>query len=293
MSIFKTALLCAAVVTLSYSPTWAQDEPAGQERQRPRMGMRDRGTTPGQAGEWAGRRPGMDRMSTDPEVRARMRERMAERMGESTGPMMRQRMRPGEGASSAANESTGPRAGMSRRGEAGGAVEIGSAAPDFHVTDAEGKPHSLADQRGKIVVLEWTNPGCPYVQRHYTKGTMKELAQKYKGQDVVWMAVDTTTGNTPEKSAEWAKKNELSYPILIDKDGSMARAYSARTTPHMFIIDKSGNLVYQGAIDDDPNGNKGEQAINYVDKALAKLTTGGQPEVSTTQPYGCGVKFPN
>jgi peroxiredoxin len=166
-------------------------------------------------------------------------------------------------------------------------------APDFNLKDADGKTHSLADYRGKVVVLEWTNPGCPFVQRHYKNGTMKNLAAKYAGKGVVWLAVNSTKTNTPADSQAWAKEKELPYPTLQDAEGTMGKAYGAKSTPHMFVIDKEGKIAYQGAIDDDPQGDKGASAVNYVQAALDKVLKGEQPDTVRTTSYGCGVKYKN
>jgi peroxiredoxin len=170
------------------------------------------------------------------------------------------------------------------------AASTNGAATSFNVKDADGKTHALADYKGKIVVLEWTNPGCPYVKRHTAAGTTKKLNDKWKGKDVVFLQV-----NSASPSAEDAKKASeagAGVPVLID-DGTMGKAFGAKTTPHVFVLDKEGNVAYQGAYDDDPDGEKGASAVNYVDNAIAKLSEGGKPEVAQTKPYGCGVKFKN
>jgi peroxiredoxin len=287
----------------------AQD--AAEQRQRPRRMRADDGST---TGPGTGVRRGRGMM--DPESTGAMRRGMAPGMQEGSTTAMRERMRQrpgtdpasdaagaerstlrqGETASTAATGAAatpaagGGAAGASYAGTSQAPVSVGTPVQDFHATDASGQQVSLSQHRGKIVVLEWTNPECPYVKRHDQKGTMKQLAQKYAGQDVVWLAVDSTNTNTPEKSAAWQKSQNLPYPILVDRDGSLARAFGAKTTPHMFVIDKEGRLAYQGAIDDDPGGNN-QNPRNYVDEALAKLNAGEQPEMTNTQPYGCGVKY--
>ena len=120
------------------------------------------------------------------------------------------------------------------------------AAPDFTLADADGKKHSLADHRGKVIVLEWTNPDCPFVQRHYKSATMKNLAVKYADKGVVWLAVNSTKTNTPADSKAWAKEKQLTYPTLQDAEGTVGKAYGAKTTPHMYVIDKDGKIAYQG-----------------------------------------------
>lgn len=140
-----------------------------------------------------------------------------------------------------------------------GAKNIGAAAkaPDFNATDYTGGKHSLAGYRGKVVVLEWLNPGCPFVQRHYREGTFKKLAGQYSGSGVVWLAVNSTSGTKAEDNKKWAEEHSLPYPILVDKSGEVGKLYSAKTTPHMFVIGREGSIVYQGAVDDDPSGGQG------------------------------------
>lgn len=165
----------------------------------------------------------------------------------------------------------------------------GNKAPEFTLANYDGKTISLSDYKGKIVVLEWFNYECPFVKYHYEKAkTMIELPNKYK--DVVWLAINSTGHLTTEKNKEFAEKHKLSYPILDDRSGKVGHAYGARTTPHMFIIDAKGNIAYNGAIDNSPMG-KEENVINYVDKALAELTTGKEVSTPTTEPYGCSVKY--
>ncbi|AXA36513.1 MAG: thioredoxin family protein [Candidatus Sumerlaea chitinivorans] len=170
------------------------------------------------------------------------------------------------------------------------APQIGSAAPDFELKDSSGKVHRLSDYKGKIVVLEWINPTCPFVKRHYKANTMKSLAEKYAKDGVVWLAIDSSHFVTAEDAQKWIEQNKLSYPILIDADGKVGNLYGAKTTPHMFIVNKDGTLAYRGAIDDDPRGEK-EKPLNYVDAALAKLVAGQAPETVETKPYGCSVKY--
>ena len=139
---------------------------------------------------------------------------------------------------------------------------LGAPAPIFSLEDQDGKKVSLSDFAGKVVVLEWTNPDCPFVKRHYEAKTMTTTANKYKDKDVVWLAINTTHYMAKEKYKEWIKTHNISYPILDDHEGTVGRMYAAKTTPHMFIIGKDGKLVYQGGVDDDNNGDKGKTAIN-------------------------------
>ncbi len=168
-------------------------------------------------------------------------------------------------------------------------AELGKPAPQFTLNDSSGKAVSLSDFSGKVVVLEWVNPQCPFVQRHYQTGTMKTLADKYNGK-VVWLAVNTTSSATPADNAAWISQYALPYPILSDTGGTVAKAYGAKTTPHMFIIDQQGKLAYRGGIDDDPQGNKADRT-NYVEKALDQLLAGQTVTQPETRSYGCSVKY--
>ena len=168
----------------------------------------------------------------------------------------------------------------------------GKRAPSFELSSFDGKTVSLSDYRGKIVVLEWFNFECPLSRYHYeTKNTMVELANKYKGKNVVWLAVNSTSHTTPGPNKTFAKRHGLPYLILDDRSGKVGRAYGAETTPHMYIINPRGNIVYEGAIDDSPLGQKKEGVVNYVDTALAELTAGKAVSTPKTKPYGCTVKY--
>ena len=171
-------------------------------------------------------------------------------------------------------------------------AKVGEMAPDFSLQDQNGKTVKLADLKGKVVVLEWFNQGCPYVVRHYKTKTMTSTADKYKGQDVVWLAINTT-GKSAEDNKTSAEAWGITYPILNDTTTQVAQAYGAKTTPQMYVIDKEGKLVYNGAIDDDSSadGTKGDKATNYVAKALDEVLAGKPVSVSETKPYGCGVKY--
>jgi len=175
-----------------------------------------------------------------------------------------------------------------KEGESGEDVK----APQFTLKNYDGKEVSLSDCAGKIVVLEWFNYECPFVVYHYEKPkTMASLAAKYKDKDVVWLAVNSTKHLTTEKNKAFAEEHKLGYPILDDRAGKVGRAYSAKTTPHMFIIDTEGKIVYDGAIDNSPMGRKKEDAVDYVDTALAALTAGKAVSTAKTKPYGCSVKY--
>jgi peroxiredoxin len=163
-------------------------------------------------------------------------------------------------------------------------------APAFTLEDVDGKKVSLSDFADKIVVLEWMNPGCPIWTRHHKAGTFRKLAEKYKDKGVVWLAINSTHSADKEKNKKFAETEKVPYPILDDHAGTVGKAYGAKTTPHMFVIDKHGRLAYEGAIDDDPAGKK-ENPLNYVDQALTELLAGKAVSVPKTEPYGCSVKY--
>jgi len=167
----------------------------------------------------------------------------------------------------------------------------GKEAPAFTLKDENGKDVSLSDLAGKTVVLEWINPDCPIWMRHFRSKTMIDLASKYQKKDVVWLAINTTHYWTQAKNKQFAEN--LPYPILNDQDGTVGRKYGAKTTPDMRIIDAKGNLLYSGAIDDDPSGRKLKKgtAKNYVDEILAQVTAGKSVSYTETRPYGCSVKY--
>jgi len=167
-------------------------------------------------------------------------------------------------------------------------------APEFELDSFDGRKVKLSDYKDQIIVLEWFNPECPYSRYHYeTAKTMVETAKKYRDKGVIWLAVNSTIKTTPEVNRGFAEKYKLPYPILDDRSGDLARKYGARTTPHMFIIDKEGRIAYDGAIDDAPLGTGPPSAgtLNYVDKALAELTLGRQVSLPNTPPYGSPVKY--
>jgi peroxiredoxin len=166
---------------------------------------------------------------------------------------------------------------------------VGKPAPAFKLTDASGTEHDLASYKGKIVVLEWTEQGCPYVKRHYASGTMQKLAKKHEGK-IVWLAVNSSHFVKDEETLGWKKDNGITYPVLLDADGKTGRAYGAKTTPHMFVIDAEGKVAYEGAIDSDSRGES-ETVTNYVDAAITSLLAGKPVEVTATRPYGCSVKY--
>ncbi|HEX5760765.1 MAG TPA: redoxin domain-containing protein [Thermoanaerobaculia bacterium] len=172
---------------------------------------------------------------------------------------------------------------------------VGETAPAFKLSDATGKTHELSDYSGKVVVLEWINPNCPFSARHAREKTMTELARRH-GQ-VVWLAVNSTSDSHPNylEPAEhlaWNRDNGIDYAVLYDPKGTVGKAYGAKTTPHMYIVDEQGKIVYNGAIDDDPSGRKAEaQRANYVGLGLVAQAADRQPDPAATKPYGCSVKY--
>jgi peroxiredoxin len=177
---------------------------------------------------------------------------------------------------------------------AGPGVDVGDKAPAFTLSDVKGESVSLADYRGKVVVLEWINPDCPFVKRHYGEDTMKKLTSAYDDRGVVWLTVNSTKYMDGAANASFATKENVDWPILVDQDGKVGHAYGAATTPHMFIIDKEGKVVYDGAIDDDPRGNKAAgERTNYVAQALDEVLAGKAVSTPETKPYGCSVKYQN
>jgi len=175
---------------------------------------------------------------------------------------------------------------------AGPGVDVGDKAPGFTLNDSAGKKVSLADFKGQVVVLEWTNPDCPFVKRHYQEGSMKNLTSAYSESGVVWLTINSTNYMDAEANAAFAKKEGIGWPVLVDQDGTVGHAYGAATTPHMYIIDAKGTVVYEGAIDDDPRGNMEAGArTNYVSQALNELATGKAVSTPETKPYGCSVKY--
>jgi peroxiredoxin len=170
-------------------------------------------------------------------------------------------------------------------------VSIGAKAPDFTLQDQNGKPISLHDFAGKIVVLEWTNPECPFVQRVYREKTMQTLYSQYKDKDVVWFAINSSNFATNDTNKQWAVDQNISYPILNDSSGTTGHAYHATNTPNMFIIGTDGTLLYEGAIDNDPEGEKTNDKINFVHQALDEILAGKSVSDPQTKPYGCSVKY--
>lgn len=183
--------------------------------------------------------------------------------------------------------------------EALASVENGAAAPAFSVQDASGATRTLAEFRGRTVVLEWTNHGCPYVRKHYDAGNMQTLQREAAADGIVWLQVISSApgeqGYLDGAGALARVQTDSAAPsaTLLDPSGAMGRAYGARTTPHMYVIDPQGVLRYQGAIDDRPSARPAslEGATNYVRAALADLAAGRAVQTASTVPYGCAVKY--
>lgn len=175
----------------------------------------------------------------------------------------------------------------------------GAPAPQFTGTDANGATHHLSDYAGKIVVLEWTNNQCPFVQKHYNSGNMQRIQKEARAQGVVWFSVvSSAPGKEGYVTAAQARevvqqRGAVPTGVILDASGDLGRTYGAKTSPHMFIIDAQQRLVYQGAIDDKPTTDPAslQSARNYVREALASVEAGRQVAVSETTPYGCSVKY--
>ena len=170
-----------------------------------------------------------------------------------------------------------------------GGAGVGDSAPDFTLNDLDGNTVTLSEIEG-VRVLEWVNPDCPFVKRHYTAGTMKKLAAAYQSKGVTWLAINSTHYKDLAANQSFAKTNGLSQTILMDPTGKVGHLYGAATTPHMFVVDAAGTIVYEGAIDDDPRGTEAEPT-NYVSAALDQVLTGQPVTTAETKPYGCSVKY--
>ena len=166
-------------------------------------------------------------------------------------------------------------------------VNTGELAPDFTLLDQEGNSHTLSAYRGKTIVLEWTNPTCPFVEFHYKNDTMNKLSKA--NPNVVWLTINSSHFTTAEDNKKWARSENVKT-VLADPSGQVGRSYEARTTPHMFVINPEGKVVYQGAIDDNPHMDQ-KVSVNYVKEALNALKAGKKVTVSETRPYGCSVKY--
>ncbi len=179
------------------------------------------------------------------------------------------------------------------------ALRVGDPAPDFSGTDSHGQTHKLSEYKGKFVVLEWTNKGCPYTRKHYDSGNMQSLQKQWTAKGVVWL---TVLSSAPGEQGYMTAAQENAYigkvhadptAALLDPAGAIGHEYDAKTTPHMFVIDPSGKLIYDGAIDDHPTTDVSDipTSKNYVSAALTEAMA-GQPVATTyTRPYGCSVKY--
>ena len=179
------------------------------------------------------------------------------------------------------------------------AVEVGKTAPEFSLKDISGRTHNLSDYKGKTVVLEWVNPECPFVRKHYGSGNIPKLQTSAKSDGVVWLSINTGQPGDQgvydaKRHAEWAKSvSAFPSAYLRDPDGQVGRLYGAKATPHIFVIKGDGTLVYNGAIDSIRSADVDDiaKAENYVASALAAVKAGKPVANATTQPYGCAVKY--
>jgi peroxiredoxin len=176
---------------------------------------------------------------------------------------------------------------------------VGKTAPDFTLKDLTGKEVKLASFKGKVVVLEWFNPGCPFVKKSHTVGSLVDTAKRHAKAGVVWLGINSGApgkqGNDLAMNTEAVKTWSMAYPVLRDEVGTVGKAYGATNTPNMFVINKAGTVVYAGAIDNSPDGEgqspEGGKLVNYVDAALAALAAGRAVATPVTKPYGCSVKY--
>jgi peroxiredoxin len=181
------------------------------------------------------------------------------------------------------------------------ALTPGTQAPDFKGTDSNGVTHSLSQYRGKYVVLEWANKGCPYEQKHYLSGNMEALQKEWTDKGVIWLSILSSApgeqGNvTPAEENQYLKQMHAApTAAILDPSGSIGRLYQAKTTPHIFVIDPTGKLIYQGAIDDKPTTDLADikTAHNYLNEALNAAMSGKPVPIASTRPYGCSVKYKN
>ncbi len=176
---------------------------------------------------------------------------------------------------------------------------VGKPAPNFTLKDLDGKTTSLHDLLGKTVVLEWFNPECPFVRMSHTKGSLVGTAKKHMGAGIVWLAINSSApgkqGSGLDKNVDGKKRYDMPNPILLDESGDVGHTYGATNTPHLYVVDPQGVLVYKGAIDNSPDGEgespTGGKLVNYVDAALGDLAAGRPVAVNDTRAYGCSVKY--
>ena len=179
------------------------------------------------------------------------------------------------------------------------AAEPGEAAPEFTLTDSKGTSHKLSDFRGKLVVLEWLNHECPFVKKHFSGGDMQKLQKEYTAKGVVWLSIISSAPGKqghrtgPQADVDTKDKNAAPTAVLLDPAGEVGQKYEAKTTPHMFVIDKEGKIIYAGAIDSIKSTNSADvaQAENHVRQALDAALAGKPVPTSKTAPYGCSVKY--
>ena len=182
-----------------------------------------------------------------------------------------------------------------------GAITPGALAPDFQGTDANGATQTLSQYRGRYVVLEWANQGCPYDRKHYLSGSMEALQRQWTAKGVIWLSVISSAPGeqgyvTPAEEKDYLRTMHAApTAAILDPSGTIGRLYAAKTTPHMFVIDPSGKVIYQGAIDDKPTPDQADLkgAHNYVTAALESAMAGRPIATASTRPYGCSVKYAN
>jgi alkyl hydroperoxide reductase subunit AhpC len=181
------------------------------------------------------------------------------------------------------------------------AARVGEKAPDFTATDSNGVEHTLSQYAGKYVVLEWHNNGCPYVRKQYNSGNMQKLQKEWTARGVIWLTVISSAPGmqgyvtAEEENAYLKQMNAAPTAALLDPTGKLGHLYDAKTSPHMFVVDPSGKLIYDGAIDDQPTPDPASVAgaTNYVSQALTEALAGKSVSVPTSRPYGCSVKYAN
>ena len=184
-------------------------------------------------------------------------------------------------------------------GTAVAAPSVGQPAPEFTLTDSNGQSHNLSDFKGKFVVLEWLNHGCPFVKKHYDGGNMQGLQKEYTGKDVVWLSIVSSApgkqGNMSPEETNKTKEEKGAAPtaVLIDEDGTVGKLYDAKVTPELFVINPEGTLIYAGAIDDKKSVEPADVAgaKNYVKQALDEAMAGNPVSNPQTEAYGCSVKY--
>ena len=182
-----------------------------------------------------------------------------------------------------------------------GTAKVGSPAPDFELADLDGNKVKLSSFKGKTVVLEWFNPECPFVKKSHAEGSLVNTAARLAQNNVVWLAINSGApgkqGHGADMNRAAAKAFGMNHPILLDETGAVGKAYGAKRTPHLYVIDPSGVLVYRGAIDNSPDGEgqspEGGKLVNYVDATLADMGAGRPVAKAETEAYGCSVKYAN